>query len=208
VKILSCEDHDLLRDGLQQVLAELPGPPELIEAPTAARARELLRSERDVALVLLDLGLPDVDGLDLLSEIRAAHPATAVAVFSGSERASDVRAALDRGAQGYIPKSASRSDLLAALAKILDGEIYVPSALRDAADRIGSTHLTPRQREVAELLVRGLTNPEIAAQLGIHLGTVKKNVEAILVALEVTNRTEAVLVLVERGIVAPPRAGS
>ena len=84
----------------------------------------------------------------------------------------------------------------------------MPSGLRAAAEALASTHLTPRQRDVAELLVRGLTNREIGEQLGIHLGTVKKNVEAILVALDVTNRTEAVLVLVERGIVAPPRAGS
>lgn len=208
MKILSCEDHDLLRDGLHPLLRSLPGNPSLLEASTAADAREILAREGDVALVLLDLGLPDVDGLDLLSEIRAQYPATGVVVFSGSTRASDVRAALDRGAQGYIPKSASREDLVDALAKVLDGEVYVPPSLLQAAEAIASTHLTPRQREVAELLVRGLTNREIGDVLGIRMGTVKNYVEAILAVLEVSNRTEAVLALVDRGLVAPQREGT
>ena len=84
----------------------------------------------------------------------------------------------------------------------------MPPALLEAADAITSTHLTPRQREVAELLVRGLTNREIGDVLGIRMGTVKNYVEAILSVLEVSNRTEAVLALVERGLVVPQRDGS
>ncbi len=208
MKILSCEDHDLLREGLHQVLQALPESPSLLEARTAAEALEVLEREGDVALVLLDLGLPDVDGLDLLMQLRERWPATGVAVFSGSTRASDVRAALDRGAQGYIPKSASREELLDALRKVLAGDEFVPPALLEAAQSIASTHLTPRQREVAELLVKGLTNREIGDVLGIRMGTVKNYVEAILGMLEVSNRTEAVLALVERGLVVPQRDGS
>jgi len=208
LKILSCEDHDLLREGLHQVLQALPERPTLLEASTAAEALEVLEREGDVALVLLDLGLPDVDGLDLLTQLRERYPATGVAVFSGSTRASDVRAALDRGAQGYIPKSASRDELLEALGQVLAGEVFVPPTLLEAAQSIASTHLTPRQREVAELLVRGLTNREIGDVLGIRMGTVKNYVEAILGVLEVSNRTEAVLALVERGLVVPQREGS
>jgi DNA-binding NarL/FixJ family response regulator len=208
LKILSCEDHDLLREGLHQVLQSLPGAPVLVEARNAAEALETLASEPEIEVVLLDLGLPDVDGLDLLTRIRTDWPATAVVVFSGSERGRDVRAALDRGAQGYIPKSASRSELLEALTRMLEGDVFVPAALRAAAEGLGAARLTPRQTEVAELLVRGLTNAEIARQLDIHVGTVKKNVEAILSAVEVTNRTEAVLALVEQGLVTPPRSGT
>lgn len=208
MKILSCEDHDLLREGLHQVLQALPESPSLLEASTAAEALEVLEREGDIALVLLDLGLPDVDGLDLLTQLRDRYPATGVAVFSGSTRASDVRAALDRGAQGYIPKSASRDELLEALRQVLAGEVFVPPALLEAAQSIATTHLTPRQREVAELIVRGLTNREIGDVLGIRMGTVKNYVEAILGVLEVSNRTEAVLALVERGLVVPQRDGS
>lgn len=208
MKILSCEDHDLLREGLHQVLKALPERPSLLEAATAAQALEVLEREGDVALVLLDLGLPDVDGLDLLAQLRERHPATGVVVFSGSTRPSDVRAALDRGAQGFIPKSSSRDELIDALRRVLAGEEYVPADMLEAAQAIAATHLTPRQREVAELLVRGLTNREIGDVLGIRMGTVKNYVEAILGVLEVSNRTEAVLALVERGLVVPQRDGS
>jgi len=207
LKILSCEDHDLLRDGLQQVLRALPDEPTLLEAATAAEALALLEAEGDVALVILDLGLPDIDGLDLLTELRRRFPATGVAVLSGSERPGDVQAALERGAQAYIPKSAGRAELLDALRRVLAGEVVVPAALRAAAESLAARALTPRQAEVAALLVRGLTNPEIARVLDLHVGTVKKNVESILEALEVSNRTEAVLALVERGIVPPARGG-
>jgi DNA-binding NarL/FixJ family response regulator len=203
VKILSVEDHELFRDGLRVALAALPGPPELREVRTGAEALALLEGDPEVGLVLIDLVLPDMDGLALLRAVRSGHPTVAAAVVSGSERPADARAALDAGACGYIPKSAGRGVLLSALQLIAAGGVYVPPLLLDGDAREPSP-LSPRQREVAELLVKGLTNGEIARVLGIGAGTAKTHVAAILQALEVSNRTEAVLALVERGLVEAP----
>lgn len=198
VKILSCEDHVLFRDGLRGVVAELPEAPELVGAATAAEAFRLLEADPDIGLVLLDLALPDADGFDVLRRLREQHPLVGVAVVSASERAADVREALDAGASGFIPKGAERGVLLGALQLILAGGVYAPHDLLQAEP--ASEGLTPRQLEVARLLAKGLTNAEIANVLSIGAGTVKSHVAAILETLDVSNRTEAVSALIERGV--------
>lgn len=202
-RILSVEDHDLFRDGLRQVLQGLDEEIELIEAGTAAAAREILSQRADeLSLVLLDLHLPDGGGQPLLRSLRAEHPDLPLAVLSGEENPTEMRQALDLDVVGYIPKSSPRTVLSGALRLILDGGVFVPPAALDApATKTPSAALTPRQREVAQLLARGLTNKEIASALGIQPLTAKTHVEAILSALDVTNRTEAVLALVELGLV-------
>lgn len=199
VKILSCEDHALFRDGLRGVVAELPDAPELVGAATAAEAFRLLDADPDIGLVLLDLALPDADGFDVLRSLRERHPLVGVAVVSASENAADAREALDAGASGFIPKSAERGVLLGALQLILAGGVYAPHGL--VGQEPATAGLTPRQLEVARLLAKGLTNAEIAEVLAIGAGTVKTHVAAILETLDVSNRTEAVSALIERGVV-------
>lgn len=198
LKILSCEDHALFRDGLRGVVAELPDAPELIGAGSAAEAFRVLEADPDVCLVLLDLALPDADGFDVLRAMRERHPLVAVAVVSASESPRDVREALEAGASGFIPKSAERGVLLGALQMVLAGGVYAPPGL--LRDEPATAGLTPRQVEVARLMAKGLTNAEIADVLGIGAGTVKTHVAAILETLEVSNRTEAVSALIERGV--------
>lgn len=209
LKLLSCDDHDLFRAGLRQVLGDLEGEPELLEAGDAEQAFALLHAHPDVDLLLLDLGLPGTSGLDVLRRIRREHPFVSVVVISASESVADIRASLDAGASGFIPKSAKRPVLLSALELVFAGGVYVPPALLTAASDGGSederreraTLLTPRQRAVAALLAKGMTNKEVADLLGIRAGTVKVHVAAILETLDVSNRTEAVAVLVELGLV-------
>lgn len=203
VKILSCDDHSLFREGLRQVLQDLPETYALVEARTAAEAREALAAEPEIGLVLLDLDLPDARGLEFLSELRAKFPLVGIAIVSASERPADVRASLDQGAVGYLPKSSDRALLLRALQVVLAGGAFVPPHLLEATRSEGLPGLTQRQKDVAGLLAKGLTNKEIAAVLGIGTGTVKTHVAAILRELGASNRTEAVVELMERGVVPP-----
>lgn len=199
MKILACDDHALFRDGLRLVIEGLGREARLLEAASAAEALRLATAHADLALALLDLGLPDADGLGLLRTLRERHPALRVAVVSAAEDPAVMRAALDAGAAGFIPKSSSRDVLLRALELILAGGVYVPAgALAPGATAVSELPLSERQREVLELMTRGLTNRDIARVLGISAATVKVHVAAILDGLGVSNRTEAVMVWYER----------
>jgi DNA-binding NarL/FixJ family response regulator len=197
LKILACDDHALFRDGLRLVVEALGREVQLLEAATAAEALGIAGAHADLDLALLDLGLPDANGLGLLRTLRERHPTLPVAVVSASEDAGAMRGALDAGAAGFIPKSSSRDVLVRALELILAGGVYVPSEALAAAAQPDFA-LSERQREVLELMTRGLTNRDIAGVLGISAATVKVHVAAILVALGASNRTEAVMMWYER----------
>lgn len=209
MKILCCDDHELFRDGLRTALAGMEGDAaasEVLEAGSLAEAEARLDADPSIDLLLLDLGLPDASGLEGLARIRAARPELPVVVVSGQEDAALAREALSAGAAGFIPKSSSRPVLQQALALVQAGGVYVPPLTlsrappggpADAPTLRGADALTGREREVAELLTRGLTNREIGGVLGISTATVKVHVGRILAALEVTNRTEAVRLLVK-----------
>ncbi|MGH0036059.1 MAG: response regulator transcription factor [Myxococcota bacterium] len=206
MKLLVCDDHPLFREGLLGVLRDMAPEAELLQSGSAEDASETVARQDDIDLVLLDIELPGANGLDTLARWRGEHPTVPVAIVSASEDPADVRAALDAGASGFIPKSSSGAVLRSALQLIFSGGLYVPpqaldgsGALRPGRARAGGGSgplpLTPRQIEVARLLAKGLTNREICGVLTIAEGTVKAHIAAIFEALEVTNRTEAATVL-------------
>lgn len=202
VRILVADDHVLVRAGLAEALTGLQRPVETIEAEDAAQTRAALDAGPAFHLILLDLFMPGATGLDLLSDCCRRAPATPVVVLSASEEPVQMRAALDHGAAGFIPKSAPREVLLSALELVLNGGCYIPAEVLvaptgGAAARPSRTHpgdalLTRRQREVLAGLTKGYSNKRIAADLGLAENTVKVHVAATLRALEVRNRTEAV----------------
>jgi len=197
MKILVADDHTLFREGLRHVLARLADDVEIIEAGDCAQALEAVESHGDIVLVLLDLHMPGRDGFAALEVLSRRHMALPIVVLSGSEDRTDMQRALDGGAMGFIPKSASAAVMLSALRLVLAGGVYVPPAMvqagaRDAAPRsTPETVLTPRQIDVLARVIEGKPNKIIADELHLTEATVKAHVTAVFKALNVTNRTQA-----------------
>ena len=207
MKILIAGQYALLRDGLGILVREICDRVDTVQAETLADVSHALATDK-FDLALLDFGLSGVDGLISIRALRAQAPELPVVVVATSERWSDACAAIDAGARGYIPKSASSTIMIAALRLVLSGGMYVPPPMtrahlplraspattisgRDALR--GERGLTRRQQEVLSCLARGHSNKEIAQQLGLSEGTVKIHIAAILRAYRVRNRTQAVI---------------
>lgn len=204
MKILVVDDHVLIREALRGVLRELKGETVVIlEASGSGEAMQQLEQHPDVELVLLDLNLPDSDGLDALRELGARWPTVPVVVLSAFHDREKVSRAMELGAVGFIPKSARREVMCGAFNLIFAGGIYVPPeilALRtspepmpDLRARVQALGLTERQADVLALMMQGKSNKAICRTLGLAESTVKIHVSAILRALKASNRTEAVI---------------
>ena len=228
MKILVVDDHVLIRDALRGVLRELKADADVLEASDCRQAMALIADNTsDLSLILLDLNLPDRDGFSVLAELRERYPAISVVVLSGQQDRGSVVKALDLGALGYIPKSGQREVMLSALQLVFAGGIYIPPEIltRDAAmaaAQPGAQHpagerpqvspadlgLTGRQLDVLSLMMQGKSNKAICRVLDLAEPTVKNHVTAILKALKVTNRTEAVIAVRALGWELPPFAKS
>ncbi len=168
----------------------------------------------ELDLILLDLALPDANGVSIIAKLQSLAPTVPVVVLSATEDPVTVQQALEAGAAGYIPKSCSSYETISALRLVLEGEIYVPPALLESLDVLeapaaadsdepepgNAAGLSPRQLEVLHLMARGSPNKVIARQLDLAEGTVKLHVASILRALKVNNRTEAVIEAGRRGL--------
>jgi len=203
MRFLIVDDHSLLRDGLAALLRQLGPDTEVLAAGDGAAALQIAERETNLDAVILDLAMPDMDGVVALDAFGARWPDLPVIVLSASESAADVRRAMASGALGYVPKSASPQTLLAAIKMVLAGELYVPPLLLDdeeSAARASSTKLTPRQIDVLACMCKGLSNKSAAAQLDMSEKTVKAHVTAILRALGATNRMQAVAIARENAL--------
>lgn len=217
MKVLVIDDHVLIREALRSVLGDLKRDVSLVEASDWRQAARQLEQAADFDLILLDLSLPDRDGFEILTELRERYPAASVVVLSGRQDRESVAKALDLGALGFIPKSASREVMLSALNLVFSGGMYIPpeilahqapEAMRSSAAppqparRVSGAELglTDRQMEVLALLMQGKSNKAICRALDLAEPTVKNHVTAILRALNATNRTEAVIAARERGL--------
>lgn len=202
LKILVIEDHALVREGLLQALKSLEEDVHTLGAQDADSALELLAADEEVDLILLDLMLPGTSGMGLLGVLRKRYPAVPVVILSALDEPDTVTRALRQGAAGFVPKSSSTEVMLDALRQVLAGEVFLPPRLREATNREGNRGrnvaqrygLTTAQMRVLELLTQGKTNRQIAEMLGLTEGTVKIHVSHIFKAMNVTNRSQALLV--------------
>jgi DNA-binding NarL/FixJ family response regulator len=214
MKFLVVDDHALIREAMRSVLKELCDDAIVLEAASARQAADAVEQHSDLSLILLDLKLPDRDGIEMLGDLRERYPATSVVMLSAFSDRDNVVSALDNGAMGFIPKTESREVLLGALRLILAGGTYIPpdvlgrgSAVVAPSDKRtpqrrplpADLGLTERQVDVLALMMQGKSNKLICRALDLAEPTVKNHVSAILKALEVTNRTEAVLAVAALG---------
>jgi DNA-binding NarL/FixJ family response regulator len=200
---LLVDDHPMIHETLSAVVRSIVPQARIHTESDLAGALSRARELQDLQLLLLDLGLPGCTGIDALVRIRKALPRVRVAIISASDDPESVRAALDAGAVGYVPKTSAPKVVAEALRVMLDGGVYVPPEGADAPRRIASMAdlgLTGRQADVLRLVAKGLPNSEIARRLAISENTVKQHAHSAYRLLGVSSRTEAMVVLARLGI--------
>ena len=209
MKALLVDDHAMFREGLSLLLVHHFQDVELLQAENLAQALALVTQHDDIDVILLDLALPDSQGLDALPRLHAVAPGARVVVLSADDSASTVRGAIDQGACGFIPKTAQSSALRLALSTVLGGGVHLPASLlggkeptqaRTAADETLKLELSPRQIDVLRLLIQGATNKHICRELDLAESTVKTHLVAIFKRLDVSNRTQAVIAAARLGL--------
>lgn len=214
MKVLLVDDHALLRDGIALLMANEFSELELLQAGTLAEAREAIAQHDDIRLVLLDLTLPDGNGLAELPWFAEAVPQARLVALSADETKETVLGAISAGASGYVPKSVQSGAMLEALRTVLDGGVYLPEAVmeRRAVPRPGSPGwaprplgpedlgFSPRQADVLRMLIDGKPNKAISRELEMSESTVKTHLAAIFRKLEANSRTQAVVAAARLGL--------
>lgn len=221
MKLLLADDHILFRDALVEYIGRAEPDAEVVIARDVHEVMETMKQHHDIDLVLLDLRMPGMNGLQGLEKLRQECPDTPVAMISGLAEKEDVEQAIALGASGYFPKTMSGKALMAGIRQVLQGSSYVArdhntneimpsyhngsqsasSAATAAGNADGGEYrLTPREKDVIRYLVTGASNKEIARALDLQVVTVKLHVRSICRKMGVENRTQAALIAQKRGI--------
>jgi DNA-binding NarL/FixJ family response regulator len=216
MRVLLVDDHVLFRQGIASLLKNLMGEVEIAEAGTCREALSQLAAQPDLDLVLMDVGLPDISGIEGIGLVREQFPGIPVVALSASEDKATVLSALDKGAMGFIPKTSDFAILTGALQLIMAHGIYLPPSvfLADrATERKGPVPgvrsgnikpedlgLTARQAEVLFRILQGKSSKAICRDLELSASTVKSHTSAVLRALNVTTRTQAVVAAGKLGL--------
>jgi DNA-binding NarL/FixJ family response regulator len=202
MKVMVVDDHPLMRVGITAIINARPDMTVVAQAETGEEAVKLFQQHRP-DVTLMDLRLPGkLGGVEAIAAVRSGHPHARFIVVTTYEGDADIHRALEAGAQGYVIKGMPYQTLVEALQKVHAGRRFVPLPVERAlASRLPDSDLSSREMEVLHLLMSGKKNKEIANMLGITEATVKSHVSAILMRLNVNDRTEAVVTALRRGLV-------
>lgn len=201
ISILIADDHEVVREGLVAMINRQPGMRVVAQAANGAEAAALWREHRpDVTLV--DLRMPELDGVGVITQIRAVNPRARVIILTTFDGDEDIYLGMRAGARAYMLKDAPRDELLGCIRAVHAGQTFVPPLVAaKLAAQVSSERLTGREQEILQLLGEGASNKAIARQLGISEGTVKTHVKSVLQKLAVASRTEAVSLAARRGLI-------
>jgi NarL family two-component system response regulator LiaR len=210
MKVIICDDQAIVREGLEMLLKLEPDIEVVGIAEDGADALDMVE-ERRPDLVLMDLKMPVMNGVEATRQIRAKYPEVKILVLTTYDDDEWVFDAIQAGAMGYLLKDTPRKDLLKAIRGTADGKTYVdPSVagkiLRQASSQqkhpatLITSKLTGREVEILRLIAKGLNNADIANQLFLSEGTVRNHVSAILSKLDVSDRTQAAVIAIQHGL--------
>jgi len=207
IRVLIADDHPVVRDGLALILQTEPDFEVVGLAANGVEALQLAEQLRP-AVLLLDLAMPELDGVEVIHRLRASRPETGIVVFTVFDTDERILAALQAGARGYLLKGAPREEVFTALRTVAAGGSLLPPLVASrllrhvrGEDEAPFEPLSPRQQQVLTLLARGLQNKEIAVALGVAQRTAKFHVETVLRKLGAGNRTEAVAIATRRHLI-------
>lgn len=201
IRLIVADDHPSLRAGLVAILERQPDLKVIAEAGSG---REVMESKESADVYILDLRMPDGDGVETIKALVARDPAAKVLVLTTYDNEEDIFQALEAGARGYLLKDTTKGEIVEAVRRVHQGERYLPQAIAARlADRLIRPQLTPREIDVLRLACRGRTNKEMAAAMFISEETVKSHMKSLFLKLGVHDRTQAVAVSIQRGLIRP-----
>ena len=214
MKVLIADDHALFRDGLSMQLEKLNADSVVFQAGSFSQALKILSDEKKLDLIIVDLDMPDMGWEEGLAAIRQHAGGARYVIISASENPRDIRKSLDAGASGYIPKRSEPKILASALQLVLDGGTYLPPSVLEpnpalsGSERNSATapvsngkNLTPRQLQVLGFVAQGMSNKQIAYEIGVSEATVKLHINALLRSVGATNRTQALIMAQKMGLI-------
>jgi len=201
IRVLVVEDHHVVRQGLVALLNVVDGIEVIGEAGDGVEAITQFRKHQP-HVTLIDLRMPRLSGVEVIQRIRMETPQARFIVLTTYDGDEDIYRALQAGARAYLLKGMTTEDLVSTIRAVHAGKSHIPPAIAQRlAERMGTEELTPREFDVLEQIVHGLSNKEIASFLDISEATVKTHINSLLGKLGVTDRTQAATAAIQRGIV-------
>lgn len=210
MKVLIADDHALFRDGLSMHLEQIDPEAVVFQAGSFSQALKIIDDEKKLDLVIIDLDMPDMAWEEGIEELKKKSNGARFVVVSATEDGKSIRRTMENGISGYIPKRSDPKIMTGALKLILDGGTYLPPSILESGNSSGNASgenkargktLTNRQSQVLELVAQGLSNKQIAYEMGVSEATVKLHINALLRSIGATNRTQAVIIAQKMGLI-------